>query len=127
VSGRRVLVIEDNPLNIELLTDLLEGMGCVVVPAPTGEAGLSAALAAPPDLALVDLRLPRLSGLEVLHLMREQPTLRGVPVIAVTAEAMQGDEARTLRAGFDGYLSKPVDASRLRELVRDYLFVDPTQ
>lgn len=120
----RVLVIEDNALSLELVTVVLESIQCEVVPAGSAELGLQLALAEPVDLILLDLRLPGMSGHEAIRLIRQHASLRAIPVIAVTAQAMHGDEAEALRAGFDAYLSKPINNARLRELVRGYLTPD---
>lgn len=117
----RVLVIEDNPLSGELVIAVLESLGCDIVTAASAEQGLEVAAALPPDLILLDMRLPGMSGYDAIRVIREHPALRGLPVVAVTAQAMHGDEASVLRAGFDAYLSKPIDNRRLRELVRGYL------
>lgn len=117
----RVLVIEDNPLSRELVSAVLESLGCDTVTAGSAEEGLELAQSLKPDLILLDLRLPGMSGYEAIRVIRTDPLFRSVPVVAVTAQAMQGDEASALRAGFDAYLSKPIDNHRLRELVRGYL------
>ena len=117
----RVLVIEDNPLSRELVFAVLESLGCDTVTAGSAEEGLELAESMELDLILLDLRLPGMSGYEAIAVIRRHPVLGSVPVVAVTAQAMQGDEASALRAGFDAYLSKPIDNQRLRELVRGYL------
>lgn len=117
----RVLVIEDNPLSRELVSAVLESLGCDVVTAGSAEEGLELAQSLELDLILLDLRLPGMSGYEAIRMIRDHPVLRSVPVVAVTAQAMQGDEASALRAGFDAYLTKPIDNRRLRDLVRGYL------
>jgi CheY-like chemotaxis protein len=117
----RVLVIEDNPLSRELVTAVLESVGCDIVTAESAEVGLELARTLPLDLILLDVRLPGMSGFEAIRIIRADPELRTLPVVAVTAQAMQGDEITALRAGFDAYLSKPIDNRRLRELVRGYL------
>ena len=117
----RVLVIEDNPLSRELVFAVLESLGCDTVTAGSAEEGLELAESMELDLILLDLRLPGRSGYEAIAVIRRHPVLGSVPVVAVTAQAMQGDEASALRAGFDAYLSKPIDNQRLRELVRGYL------
>lgn len=114
-------MIEDNPLSRELVSAVLESLGCDIVTAGSAEEGLERAQSLEPDLILLDLRLPGMSGYEAIRIIREHPVLRSVPVVAVTAQAMQGDEAAALRTGFDAYLSKPIDNHRLRELVRGYL------
>jgi len=117
----RVLVIEDNPLNLELVSGVLESLGCDIVPAGTAELGLQLATQAPPDVILLDMWLPGMSGEEAIRLIRQDRALRDIPVIAITAQAMRGDEASALRLGFDAWISKPIDNRRLRELVRGYL------
>jgi CheY-like chemotaxis protein len=117
----RVLMVDDNALSRELVAAVLELLGCDVVTAASAEEGLALADTLPPDVILLDMRLPGMSGSEALRVIREHPRLRGLPVIAITAHAMHGDEASALRAGFDAYLSKPIDNRRLRDLVRGYL------
>jgi CheY-like chemotaxis protein len=105
----RILVIEDNPLNLELVTDLLEAVGFIVCPAGTAEEGIRAASELAPDLILMDLSLPGLDGLAATRALREDPATHYLTIIALTAHAMRGDEALALRAGCDGYLTKPID------------------
>jgi CheY-like chemotaxis protein len=115
------MVIEDNALNLELVSGVLEACDCEVVAARTAEEGLALAEAMRPDLILLDIRLPGMSGETAIGIIRSDPRLRAVPVIAVTAQVMQGDEAAALRAGFDAFLSKPIDTRRLRDLVEAHL------
>ncbi|HEY4101075.1 MAG TPA: response regulator [Gemmatimonadales bacterium] len=122
-SGRRVLVIEDNLLNLELVSGVLESCRCDVITARTAEEGLDLAETMHPDLVLLDIRLPGMSGEAAISIIRSDPRLRGLPVIAVTAQVMQGDEAAALQAGFDAFLSKPIDTRRLRDLVDVHLRV----
>lgn len=117
----RVLVIDDNPLSRELVIAVLDSLACDVVTAATAEAGLALAAAERPDLILLDMRLPGMSGWDAIRAIRGRPEWQGVPVVAVTAQAMHGDEARAVRAGFGAYLTKPIDNRRLREIVREYL------
>jgi CheY-like chemotaxis protein len=105
----RILVVEDNPLNLELVTDLLEVGGFVVCHALTGEEGLRVAHELSPDLILMDLSLPGLDGLAATRALRADPATRHLTIIALTAHAMKGDEALALHAGCDGYLAKPID------------------
>jgi two-component system cell cycle response regulator len=105
----RILVIEDNPANMELVRYVLEAFGYAVIEARDGEKGLELARAAPPDLVICDLQLPGIDGIEVAKRLRALPALARVPLIAVTAYAMVGDRERVLAAGFDGYISKPLD------------------
>ena len=105
----RILVIEDNPANMELARYVLEAFGYTVSAAVNGEIGLELAGAEPPDLVICDLQLPGIDGIEVAKRLKAQPALARVPLIAVTAYAMVGDRERVLAAGFDGYISKPID------------------
>jgi two-component system cell cycle response regulator len=105
----RILVIEDNPANMELARYVLEAFGYTVRAAVDGESGLALARAEPPDLVICDLQLPGIDGIEVAKRLKAQPALARVPLIAVTAYAMVGDRERVLAAGFDGYISKPID------------------
>ena len=120
MTGVRVLVIEDNPINLELMTYLLEAFGHVAGSAADGEEGIRAALDDPPDVVLCDLELPRKSGVEVLEALRCDPRLDRVPIIAVTASAMAGDRERLLAEGFDGYISKPIAPERFVAEVEEY-------
>jgi len=96
----------------------------VVVEARSGEQGVTLAREAPPDLVLMDLGLPGMDGTEALRLLRESPTTARIPVVAVTAYAMPADRERSRAAGFDGYLTKPLDVLALPEQVRGYLAVE---
>ncbi len=113
----RVLVVEDNPINLELTAALLEQAGCEVLAA---EAGLQLAGAARPDLVLMDLQLPRMTGYEVTRRLKADPVTAGIPVVALSANAMAGDEARAKTASCDGYLTKPLDRQRLQEVLREF-------
>ncbi len=119
--GPRVLVVEDDPVNRELITHFLEQEGCEVLEAETGEAGLERAAAEQPDLILMDLHLPDLTGYEVTRRLKADPATRATPVVALTAFALRGDEARGREAGCDGYLTKPVDLQLLRGTLRRFL------
>jgi CheY-like chemotaxis protein len=110
---QRILVVEDNPLNLELVTDLLEASGFTVYHARTGEEGLRAARALSPDLILMDLSLPGLDGLAATRALRADAATRHLTIIALTAHAMRGDDAIALRAGCNGYLTKPIDTRTL--------------
>jgi CheY-like chemotaxis protein len=107
--NKRILVVEDNLLNLELVTDLLEAAGFIVCRAHTAEEGLRATHVQTPDLILMDLSLPGMDGLAATRALRADPATRHLTIIALTAHAMKGDEALALRAGCDGYLAKPID------------------
>jgi len=104
-----ILVIEDNAANLELMLYLLNAFGHTASAACDGEEGFEKAMSEDPDLIVCDIQLPKLDGYGVLRKLREDPALRSIPVIAVTALAMVGDRDRVLSAGFDGYLTKPID------------------
>lgn len=103
----RILVIEDNPANMELMTYLLRAFGYQPMTAPTGELGLEAAVRDEPDIILCDIQLPGIDGIEVMRRLKGEAGVT-VPVVAVTALSMVGDRDRLLSAGFDGYIGKPI-------------------
>ena len=105
----RILIIEDNPANVELMAFLLTAYGHVALSAPDGARGIALARAEPPDLVACDVNLPGMNGFAVLGVLKAEPALAGVPVLAVTALAMAGDREKVLAAGFDGYISKPIE------------------
>lgn len=103
-----VLVVEDNPANLTLATFLLQSAGHVVLAARDAENGLALARAEQPDLILMDIQLPGMDGLEATAILKSDESTRAIPVIALTALAMKGDEQRILAAGCDGYIAKPL-------------------
>lgn len=105
----QVLVVEDNPMNLELVSDLLQANGFAVHHAPTAERGLILARTLMPDLILMDVSLPGLDGLQATKALRAYPATRNLTIVALTAHAMRGDEDLALKAGCDGYLAKPID------------------
>ncbi len=111
----RVLLIEDNPANMKLLRDLLVRQGHKVLTAYEAATGLQLAQQKALDLIVLDIQLPGIDGLQAAKQLRSRPATRTTPILAVTAHAMRGDEARILEAGFDRYLAKPI---RYREFLR---------
>jgi CheY-like chemotaxis protein len=111
----KILIAEDNAVNRELLRELLEMRGYTVVEACDGEETLRMIEQTQPDLLLLDIGMPVLDGFAVVRKIRENPRLASLPVVAVTAYAMQGDRERILNSNFDGYLSKPVNSRSLAE------------
>jgi two-component system, cell cycle response regulator DivK len=109
----KILIAEDNEINRELLRELLEIRGYSVVDASDGQEALNVIEQTHPDLLLLDIGMPVLDGFAVIRKIRQNSQLAKLPVVAVTAYAMQGDRDRILNSGFDGYLSKPIDASAL--------------
>lgn len=117
----RILIIEDNLTNLELMQYLLGAYGYQVVTAVDGIDGVAAAFAENVDLIVCDVHLPRLDGIGVTRLLKADTRTRSVPVIAVTAQAMVGDRERLLGAGFDGYLCKPIEAESFVSQVEAFL------
>ena len=117
----RILVVEDNPANLELMTYLLRAFGHEPLAAADGESGVETALRELPELIVCDLQLPRMDGYALLERLRAAPSLRGVPVVAVAAFAMVGDRDRVLAAGFDGYLTKPIEPETFVKQLEDFL------
>jgi two-component system cell cycle response regulator DivK len=103
-----VLVVEDNPANMTLATFLLKSAGYAVLSATDAEAGLALARGEQPDLVLMDIQLPGMDGLEACAILKKDQATRDIPVIALTALAMKGDEERIRAAGCDGYIAKPL-------------------
>jgi CheY-like chemotaxis protein len=123
----RILIIEDNPTNMELARYVLEAFGYAVTQALDGETGVELACAAPPDLVICDMQLPGIDGIEVAKRLKAKPALSHVPLVAVTAYAMLGDRERLLAAGFDGYISKPIDPQTFVPQVAAFLKSAPPQ
>ncbi|HEY67073.1 MAG: response regulator [Chloroflexi bacterium] len=121
MSDVRVLYIEDNPENRLLVRRVLEAEGYSVLEAQDGLSGLEVALQTRPDLILLDICLPEVDGYDLARRFRNTPDLQHVPILAITANVMKGDRERTLAAGCDGYIQKPIDIDRLPEQVRAVL------
>ena len=116
--SKRILVVEDNDLNRKLFCDVLKANGFEVEPVADGELALGAARAFAPDLVLMDIQLPNISGLDLIAGMKRDATLRDVPVLAVTAYAGKGDEDRIREAGAADYLAKPVSIGPFMAAIR---------
>jgi two-component system cell cycle response regulator len=117
----KILVIEDNAANLDLMVYLLGAFGHATYAAHDGEEGLAKAASEKPDLIVCDVQLPKLDGYGVVRHLKADPAFRGIPVIAVTALAMVGDRDRVLKAGFDGYLAKPIDPETFVQQIERYL------
>lgn len=118
---KTVLVVEDNELNMKLFHDLLEAHGIQTVETRNGNEVLSIARAQKPDLILMDIQLPEVSGLDVTRWLKDDPELKHIPVIAVTAFAMKGDEQKIREGGCEDYISKPISVTHFMEVIRKYL------
>jgi two-component system cell cycle response regulator DivK len=116
-----ILVVEDNTLNLELVRDVLTSAGMKVIEARTAQEGLVAASQLKPTLILLDIRLPGMDGFAVLERLKANPATASIPVVALTAQAMVGDREQVLAAGFDEYISKPIDTRTLADRVRALL------
>jgi two-component system, cell cycle response regulator DivK len=118
MTNERVLVVEDNDKNMKLFRDVLAATGYRTLEATTGREAIDLASEHAPDLVLMDIQLPDLDGTQALQRLRADARTAAIPVVALTAQAMQGDRERFLSAGFDGYVSKPVNVHDLIETVR---------
>jgi two-component system, cell cycle response regulator DivK len=122
--NKTVLIVEDNELNMKLFNDLLEAHGYSTLKTASGIEAMELARAHHPDLILMDIQLPEVSGLEVTKWLKEDDDLKSIPVVAVTAFAMKGDEERIREGGCEAYLSKPISVAKFLETVRTYAGTD---
>ena len=120
-APKRVLIVEDNDLNMKLFNDLLEAHGYFTLQTKDGVEALRMARQHRPDLILMDIQLPEVSGLEVTKWLKEDDDLRMIPVIAVTAFAMKGDEQKIRSGGCDGYIAKPISVASFLQTVSKFL------
>jgi len=120
-AAKTVLVVEDNELNMKLFHDLLEAHGYNILQTKDGMEALSLARKHRPDLILMDIQLPEVSGLEVTKWIKEDENLKSIPVIAVTAFAMKGDEEKIREGGCEAYIAKPISVTSFLETVQRYL------
>ena len=119
--AKTILIVEDNELNMKLFNDLLEANGYTTVQTGNGVEAIALARQHHPDLILMDIQLPEVSGLEVTRWLKDDEELKSIPVIAITAFAMKGDEERIRDGGCEAYLSKPISVSKFLETVRHFL------
>jgi two-component system, cell cycle response regulator DivK len=119
--SKTILIVEDNALNLKLFTDLFQSKGYRTVQATDGQEAVDAALHHRPDLVLMDIQLPTMSGLEATAIIKADENSRHIPIIAVTAFALTSDEARAREAGCDGYVAKPVSVYQLLDLVAGFI------
>ena len=122
--GKRILYIEDNPENRMLMRRVLMSEGYEMEEAVDGQSGMEKAAESPPDLILMDINLPEIDGYEVTARLKQLPNMQGVPIIAVTANVMKGDREKTLAAGCDGYIQKPIDIDLLPSQIESFLKKD---
>ena len=119
--AKTVLIVEDNELNMKLFHDLLEAHGYKTIETRNGIEALDLARKHKPDLILMDIQLPEVSGLEVTKWIKEDDDLKAIPIVAVTAFAMKGDEERIREGGCEAYLSKPISVGKFIETIRHFL------
>jgi CheY-like chemotaxis protein len=117
----RILVIEDNPANLDLMVYLLNAFGHTPLAATDGEEGIALIQHETPHLIICDIQLPKLSGYDIVKWLKADPTLRAIPILAVTAYAMVGDRDKVLAAGFDGYFTKPIQPETFIPQVESFL------
>ena len=120
MAGECILLVEDNALNMKLFRDVLRATGYSTLEATSGEEAIEVARVHAPALVLMDVQLPGIDGVEALTRLRRDEQTASIPVLALTAQAMIGDREQFLDAGFDGYLSKPVDVLELIQTVREH-------
>ncbi|MDC9700956.1 MAG: response regulator [Alphaproteobacteria bacterium] len=118
---KKVLIVEDNSLNMRLFNDLLEAYGYETVQTRNGMEAMDLARKHKPDLILMDIQLPEISGLDVTRWLKSDAELKAIPVIAVTAFAMKGDEERIRKGGCEAYISKPISVSQFISTVKHFL------
>lgn len=121
MSRPKILYIEDNPENRLLVRRILEAEGYAVTEAVDGPSGLEAARTSTPDLILLDINLPEIDGYELVGQLRRLPGIGSIPIVALTANVMKGDRERTLAAGCDGYIQKPIDVDSLPVQIASFL------
>ncbi len=119
--NKKILIVEDNPQNMKLIEMILSAKGYIPLKATDGEEALDMAIKERPDLIIMDIQLPKLNGLEVTKKLRETPSVSHIPIIALTAYAMQKDKERAIEAGCNAYLSKPIDTRELPRMIAEML------
>src|SRR5207248_21820 len=124
---KRILIVEDNELNMKLLNDVLEAYGYEIIKTGSGLAALDLARLHRPDLILIDIQLPDISGLDAVRQLKQDEQTKAIPVIAVTAFAMAGDERRALDSGCDAYIAKPIMLREFLLTVEDFLGRGPAK
>ncbi len=119
--AKTILIVEDNELNMKLFNDLLQAHGYDTLQTKDGNEAVSMTEENHPDLILMDIQLPKISGLEITKLIKEKDALKDIPVIAVTAFAMKGDEEKIMEGGCDGYIAKPISVPNFLKTVSGFL------
>jgi two-component system cell cycle response regulator DivK len=118
---RKILIVEDNEDSRELVVKVLKNKGFLTVEAADGEEAVDKAISEKPELILLDISIPKMDGYEVAKRLKSMEEFTEIPIVALTAHAMKGDRERVIAAGFEGYISKPINVRELPEQVRSYL------
>ena len=119
--GRVILIVEDDPKNLKLIRDLLQIRGYTTLEATDGKQGVDMARAKMPDLILMDIQMPVMDGFEAISILKADPVTKSIPIIALTAFAMQGDREKCMDAGCNDYITKPLDTRAFVTKVKEYL------
>jgi two-component system cell cycle response regulator DivK len=121
--AKTILIVEDDPRNLKLLRDLLQRFGYEILEAPDGEQGVKSAGEKKPDLILMDIMMPKMDGLEATRIIKADEKTKHIPIIALTSYAMKGDREKTIEAGCDGYIAKPIDIKEVLKAIEHFLTV----
>ncbi len=121
MSNKKILVIEDDELNMKLIRIVLDLGGYRILEAPDAEEGIKMIRSEMPDLILMDIQLPGIDGFKATRVIKEDEALKSIPVIALTAFAMHGDDRKAMEAGCDGYITKPIDTRKLIQQLEGYI------
>ena len=119
--GRVILIVEDDPGNLKLIRDLLQIRGYATLEATDGKQGVDMARAKMPDLILMDIQMPVMDGLEATSILKADPVTKSITIVALTAFAMQGDREKCMEAGFNDYITKPLDTRTFMTKIKEYL------
>jgi len=121
--GKTILIVEDEPKNMKLLRDLLQRFGYEILEASDGEEGVISARKKIPNLILMDIMMPKMDGLEATRIIKANTQTKQIPIIALTSYAMKGDRERTIEAGCDGYIAKPIDIQEVLKTIEHFLTI----
>ena len=121
--GKTILIVEDEPKNMKLLRDLLQRFGYEILEASDGEEGVKSAGEKIPNLILMDIMMPKMDGLEATRIIKANTQTKQIPIIALTSYAMKGDRERTIEAGYDGYIAKPIDIQEVLKTIEHFLTI----
>jgi two-component system, cell cycle response regulator DivK len=119
--GKTILIVEDEPKNMKLLRDLLQRFGYEILEAFDGEEGVKSAGENIPNLILMDIMMPKMDGLEATRIIKAEAKTKYIPIIALTSYAMKGDKEKTMDAGCDGYIAKPIDIQEVLKTIEHFL------